>query len=312
MKNKYIQLFGYLISVFLIYVLFRNARIDEFRWIIGQYRATDILLLFCVLLAGYFIRTWRWKVLLNAARLSYGFGELYINFVISIGINNLVPLRAGDVYRVLGVEGSATKGQLLGTLFVERILDAFSLVLLFLLWTLIGGVAFSYKVLYFPAIFIVVLALLGLMSYYFSKNNSRMPVLQKYKEIIYRFFVQLKDFVSYKVLLFSLIISLAGWLPETLIFYLVSKQQHLLVSYTSTALTHSAATLSTMVPSSPGFIGTFHYASYTVMSGAGVSSDQSLVFATLVHFFLWAPSVVLLPFFLILKRFGFIDKNHKR
>jgi uncharacterized membrane protein YbhN (UPF0104 family) len=49
----------------------------------------------------------------------------------------------------------------------------------------------------------------------------------------------------------------------------------------------AAATLATLVPSSPGYVGTFHYAAALTMEAAGMGRDAATAAAILIHGVLW-------------------------
>jgi len=309
LNRKLTQLLGYLISAALIISLLKKAKTQDFTEIIHSFHTADLIALIIILFVGYGVRTFRWSILLKTVNLKYKFFELYANFLISIGINNLLPLRAGDAYRILGVDGVATKKQLLATLLIEKILDTLSLLVLLLIWGKLTKTMLPSQTIHMPAILITLIATAATASFFFTRNcNTKKIYFKKIKTTISDFFVQLQEFLKPIPLIKAAILSFIGWLPETLIFFIIANHQGLHLSYPTTALSHSVATLSTMIPSSPGFFGTFHYASYTILKLAKVNADQSLVFATLTHFFLWAPSVILSPLLFILKKFGFILK----
>jgi hypothetical protein len=52
----------------------------------------------------------------------------------------------------------------------------------------------------------------------------------------------------------------------------------------------SIATLSTLVPSSPGYVGPFHLAAFTAVSLIGGTAAQAGSFAVLAHLALWLPT----------------------
>jgi hypothetical protein len=49
----------------------------------------------------------------------------------------------------------------------------------------------------------------------------------------------------------------------------------------------SVGTLSTIIPSSPGYVGTFHYFTARAVSGFGASEVGATAFAILIHAILW-------------------------
>lgn len=54
----------------------------------------------------------------------------------------------------------------------------------------------------------------------------------------------------------------------------------------------STATLSTLLPSSPGYLGTFHFFAMQAAIAFGAAPASAAAFAILVHLMLWAPTTV--------------------
>jgi hypothetical protein len=55
----------------------------------------------------------------------------------------------------------------------------------------------------------------------------------------------------------------------------------------------ATATLATLLPSSPGYLGTFDYFAVLGMTSYGYSRESALAFALVVHALLWLPLTVL-------------------
>ena len=49
----------------------------------------------------------------------------------------------------------------------------------------------------------------------------------------------------------------------------------------------SVATLSTLIPSSPGYVGTFHYSLAKSLQLFGMSNEESHTYALLIHTIFW-------------------------
>ena len=57
-------------------------------------------------------------------------------------------------------------------------------------------------------------------------------------------------------------------------------------------LVMSMATIATLVPSSPGYVGPFHLAAFTAISLVGGTSSQAGSYAIIVHLALWASTTL--------------------
>ncbi len=55
----------------------------------------------------------------------------------------------------------------------------------------------------------------------------------------------------------------------------------------------AAATLATLVPSSPGYVGTFHYAAVLTLEAAGMGRDAATATAILIHAVLWVTTTAI-------------------
>ena len=81
------------------------------------------------------------------------------------------------------------------------------------------------------------------------------------------------------------------WLAEAGFLFL-SLGAGLNLNYTSAVLVMSITTLSTLVPSSPGYVGTFHLAAFTTLTFTGVSVSEAASASIMIHFALWLPTTL--------------------
>lgn len=117
-----------------MYWLFRDHSLTEF---IDQLLQVDygwIMVAFCLILLGYFIRAWRWRMLLEPVGYKGPVIRLFYN-VMALYLVNLVLPRAGEVYRcgLLYRTDNIPVSASLGTVVTERIIDMVMLLLVTLL-----------------------------------------------------------------------------------------------------------------------------------------------------------------------------------
>lgn len=304
--KKIYQLIGYLISLAFIWLLVDRLDHLDLAALARQHDALDSILLVAALLAGYGLRTYRWSILLKAAGADYRFSYLYSNFIVSVGLNNILPLRAGDAYRVFGLDGGASKVLLVTSLIAERVFDLLSLIVLFCIWWTLSNYKLPVEIssqltIYLSLIFIVggacillVHKLAGRYHQAADSSGSQGSLKRSFKTLI----AHASIFFSTRVLTRTIPLSLLCWLPECFIFFSISSQIGLDLPFTLASMAHAVATLATVIPSAPGFFGTFHFAIFSLLSLAGIESNAAAAYSVSAHFFLWAPPVVFTAVFL--------------
>jgi glycosyltransferase 2 family protein len=95
-----------------------------------------------------------------------------------------------------------------------------------------------------------------------------------------------------RVLFTLLILSAVIWVGETGLFWAVLKGLSIDAGFPAALMIMAVATLSTLVPSSPGYIGPFHLAAYSAAVMLGGSPAQAASFALLAHLGLWLPTTL--------------------
>jgi len=98
----------------------------------------------------------------------------------------------------------------------------------------------------------------------------------------------LKPALLVAILLFSALV----WMAEAGLFYFVLLGAGIDATPLMALLVMAVATLSTLVPSSPGYIGSFHLAVFAAASMVGANAAQAGSYAVIVHLALWLPTTV--------------------
>jgi uncharacterized protein (TIRG00374 family) len=257
--------------------------------------------LFVVL--AYAMRITRWWAMLRALSPSVPLFDCVAPFLISIAVNNVAPLRAGDVVRAIGFSGQLgiAATSLLATVLLERLLDLAVLVALaFMLIAALPAGTLPPAVV--SAVWLaagigmtaaVILLTLPRPLQRAADWTLRRPMVQRSRLLAAgvrhanTLLATLSSVSSPRLLALLLPMSLMAWLLEGGAFAAVAwdlgPKNDLLAPYAALAV----GTLSTLVPSAPGYVGTFHYAVATTVQAFGWPAAEALAFAVAVHLLLW-------------------------
>lgn len=299
--GKLKHLLGFGITILCLFVLYKQVNIVEVMRAFEGFNSLYLIAGACSLAAGYAMRVLRWSLLLNSANAGIRYSQCIAPFLGSIALNNVLPLRLGDVVRALVFPASMgiTKLTATSSLVIERLVDLVTLV-----FCLMIGLAFiqTFQIPQHYQTLAITLVLLGtgfliagiLFSGSVSKWLLRLSVKANTSEIKTKLFKVFAEFFSGlnqmsrpSLLAPVLVLSMLIWVGEAGLFYFILLGFSIDFSPLTALLIMALATLSTLVPSSPGYIGPFHLAAYTAVLMAGVSNAEAASYAVLVHLALW-------------------------
>jgi uncharacterized protein (TIRG00374 family) len=254
---------------------------------------------------GVWLRSTRWRLLLPEYDVKTS--TLFRALVVGFTVNNVLPLRMGEVARayLLARWAHIPYGSTIASLVVERVLDGFSLAVLLLIslqllpgapgYLLVVGVVAA-------AGFLAVLVVLALAAWRASLLTALASFLTRWlptrvghaitrlAENFARSLALVHDPVR---LVRLLILSLLAWSFELGLFFVILLSFGLPASYPLALLVGSAANFATLIPSSPGYAGTFDGVLVKVLSDvAGVPASTALSYDVVVHAALFLPVVV--------------------
>jgi uncharacterized protein (TIRG00374 family) len=284
-----------------------------------------IALLACV--ADMTVRITRWWWMLRAADPDLRLVSCVWPFLGSLALNNTVPLRAGDVVRVFGFRRTlkAPTAHILGTLVLERVLD-----LLVLLGILFVGVFGTTGL--FPRSFMLAAGTAGAAVLVGLLAITLFParVTSLIQELVRRLFRRRSWLPAATRVIAQLTASLAllrspgravrlvglsllAWVLEGAVFGCVAWSLHIAVPWAAPWLSLGAATLATLLPSSPGYVGTFDYFAALGLTAYGATPASATAFALVTHLILWLPVTAAgLIFLLVPPTAGTVDLNSQR
>jgi uncharacterized protein (TIRG00374 family) len=254
--------------------------------------------------AGVWLRSVRWGLLLpeHVVKTSTLFRALVVGFT----VNNLLPLRMGEIARayLLARWCRISYGATIASLVVERVLDGLSLAILLLAALSVvraPGYLLAVGVLAAGG-FLTGAALLALAAWrastlirlsHFVSGFLPARFGQRLVGLGESFARSLALVHDPARLLRLLGLSLLAWCFELGLFFVLLLAFGLPASYPLALLVGSAANFATLIPSSPGYVGTFDGVLINVLRDvAGIAAGQAAAYDVVVHAALFLPVVV--------------------
>ena len=280
---------GLLVSGFFLWYTFRGISLAQIRsvrlvspvWILGVIGFTCL---------SYTLRCVRWTRMMRPTGARFSVCARVL--LTSLAANNILPLRIGDIMRVFTYSGDlgTSPSVILSTVILEKLLDIFVLVLLFV--TFMGSNVSPHS----RALAELMLALssAGLLTVLLGARFLQAPMVRLFARLPPR--PVLKKVEHWLMLALDCIreIGVAGsvllllqsgiiWAAEGMIFVSGIHLVGLAVDAIGPWQAVSVANLSYLIPSSPGAIGTFEWAVKTALVSHGAGEGRSAVFALALH-----------------------------
>ena len=280
---------GLLISAFFLWYTFRgisfaqilSLRIEHPGWIAGVLGFT---------VAGYTLRCVRWTRMMRPTGARFAVCARVL--MTSLAANNILPLRIGDVMRIFTYAGElgASPSVILSTVILEKLLDIFVLVLIFV--ATVGSIATPHlRLIADVSLGISTAGLLVLLlgarplQAPVQRLFSRLPANPKLEKVEHWITLALDvtGRLGIRGSLLLLLQSIFIWACEGMIFVSAIRLLGLPVDRVGPWLAVSFANLSYLIPSSPGAIGPFELAVKTSLVHHGASMSQAAVFGLAIH-----------------------------
>jgi uncharacterized protein (TIRG00374 family) len=276
--------------------------IDAFREATGRW----VIAALAAFVLGYLCRIARWHAMLSGSVSGLRLRLCAGPFLASFAANNVLPFRAGDVMRIFAFNRTlgTTSGLVAATLFVERLLDLLMVVVLFATavhmfdvgpslvsgvgsTALFGGGALLLLVLLFPRPFAPIAHWAGrLVSRFAPRIGAHLT------EEIVKGLATLEQLSKGHVMLKLLGWSALAWMFEGCVFWFAALALPSITAPVGAWLALPVATFATLIPSTPGYVGTFDYFTAWAMIRLGNAPSPSAAAAFLVHMLLWLPPTV--------------------
>lgn len=302
-KNVFKLSLSVLIAGFCIWFILSRVNFQDFKISLSSANITWLLSAAIFFFVGYAFRIQRWRLILKLDRPSISWQDCAGPLLASFAMNNVVPFRAGDVLRAFAFNKKlkTTSGVVIASLFIERFFDFFVLVLLLFLisiffhfnFSILYGLLFKLSLGLILLIFLIILFIPNVLKKILFQVERYLGLMlpqfaQKISKEINQIFLTIEKCRGYRITELFLW-SILAWISEGIVFYLTAISFPTLIYPQASLATFPLSTLSTLIPGTPGYIGTFDYFVIQSMAHFGNNIVSSTAYAFILHIILWLP-----------------------
>lgn len=125
-------LINFLVSIALaavfLYLAFADINLSEVIHLVSEASIFWILIFSVLIMLGHYVRTVRWKIILNSVKPTVKMWNLFGALMIGYGVNCVTP-KLGEVTRaiMIGRYENLSRSSMFGTVIVERVIDIISM-----------------------------------------------------------------------------------------------------------------------------------------------------------------------------------------
>lgn len=292
---------SFFLAIFFLYFAFKSVDFDK---VIPVFKKIDwklIPLWFVFASISYFLRTFRWSVILLPLK-KINLINLFYYLVIGFFCNIILPVRIGEVVRayITGLKNNISKASVLGTVIVERVLDVFGFIFLGLisLFFLPTSEIFKKSLISVIVIFIIVVIIMFVMFYKKIpiKNFFLFRILPKklkIVEFIENIIAGFKIISSPLHLLWIFFLTSILWLNETIIAMVLINACNVKIGFFGSMFVLVMILVGVSVPSGPGFVGGYEFFGISALKTLGIEPSVAAGVILFLHFIVFISTIIL-------------------
>jgi glycosyltransferase 2 family protein len=280
--------------VFFLWLVLRQTSWEQVRIILSKSNLGWLLVALSFYTIDLLVRASRWRVLLSDVKM-LSFKSVGVALLVGYAANNILPARLGELFRAdfAGRRYHLSRSAVVGSIFVERVLDGLIVVLclglgrLFIPEQTVLSSLTAVAALVFGGIFIA----LWLLSRKAGLSwVDRLPPALTKRILSFRQGLSVLRGAGFgRVVSLSLI----TWFFEGMMFWSVLKAVDISLGWQQMLSVIGVASLSTLIPSAPGFVGTYQYAFAFTVQLFGYEPARGVAAATAIQIFLLGSVTVL-------------------
>jgi uncharacterized protein (TIRG00374 family) len=284
---------GLLVSAFFLWYTFRGISFEQIRalrfvhpsWILGVLAFT---------LASYTLRCVRWTRMMRPTGARFPVCARVL--MTSLAANNILPFRIGDIMRVFtyAPDLGASPSAILSTVILEKLLDIFVLVLLFVAFMgsnvnprsrLIAEILLAISSIGLLVLILGARTLEPIIRRLFAPPHKNPKIASKLHKLEHWLLLALQCIREIGIFgsLLLLVQSCIIWACEGMIFVSAARLIGLVTDRVGPWQAVSVAALSYLIPSSPGSIGTFEWAVKTSLVSHGAAEHTAALYGLALH-----------------------------
>jgi hypothetical protein len=277
---------GIAIGVFFLCLALHQTNVAQVRVILAQSQIHWLLIAISFYFADLTIRVVRWWVLILPIK-ALSLRAIGTALLIGYAVNNILPARLGEIFRInfAGRRYQMPRSAIAGSIFVERVLDGLIVVLCLILGRLFlpNQGTLNTLTLLGSLIFIGIFLLLGFLSRESYLDNFVRSSAVSNRLLSFRKGLSVMRGDSF---LLPASLSLIIWLLEGAAIWSVLKALEISIDWQGMLSVVGVVSLSTLLPSAPGFVGTYQYAYALAVGWFGYEPTLGVAAATATQIFL--------------------------
>jgi hypothetical protein len=299
---------GLAVGAVFFYLAVRSVNLEQMLAALGRARYGFVLLAAALMFAAHYLRALRWGYFLAPVK-RVPMGSLFSALMIGYAANTFMPAHLGEFLRafVVGKRQDISVSAAFASIVVERVVDVVSLIAIMALVILVhpfpGWLEASGALMLAAAL--LAFGILIAAKRYESRTAALIHALARpfperiggrLEALAANFLAGLVPLKSAGHYLAAAVLSIAIWLGYAACYYACLEAFDLVATH------HLAwyvglvvlvfTTISVVIPSTPGYVGTFHYLCQLSLVMFGVSASEALSFAVVAHFISLAPVAV--------------------
>jgi len=319
--NKKIIL-GILISVVLVYLSVRGINLQDVLNDLKKIQLSYVILFILLMICMQYLRSYRWGVILQPME---KIDQVPLFSITSVGFLAIaaIPARIGELARpyLISKRSSIKMSSALGTIFIERILDSFTVLTIATVvllidmpfdlpsWMVKSSIIFSLLAL---SLFCFILFLILRREAALKFINiilNRLPgkLANKIDAAIHHFIDGLQIVTNIKLFSYLLFLSVVIWLVDVLAIYVLLLAFGYTLPVIASFVVMVILIVGIAIPAAPGFVGNWHYACVFALGLFGLAKADALSFAVVHNFLSMAIVLVLGVGFLPFNRFSIAE-----
>jgi hypothetical protein len=282
-------------SVFFLWLVLRDADLDAV-WRALRDADVGLVLLAAVVIQGVYVaQAARWRQIADTLELSVR--RFYALVLGGIGANNVLPLRIGDILRArwLATSAEIPTGRAFGSVFRDRACDVLTLVVaLAVTLPIVGDAAWVKRIAVGGIVLLAVLAIVvaGAVAYARTRPRARRETRSRARQLLRDTIDEVASPIGRRRVVLALTLSGVAWGVWACAAGLVCRSLGISLSPIELVFVTAVINLGVVIPSSPGFIGTYQWLAVSALGVVGVDGDVAIAFSLLMQAIWFIPTTV--------------------
>jgi hypothetical protein len=269
------KVLGIVIGVAAIYFSLKNIRGNEIAKSLESMKASWIIPIVLLNFAVIGCKALRWQFMITPVKRIH-FLTMFRVLIIGFMANNILPARLGEAVRVhmLGRDTDVSKVRAAASLIADRVIETVSFLMFAALLMIISDVP---KWMHLGlSITLGITITLYLLAFIYSKKEVTNPFLKKIQDGV-------QALLHLKLTLLGTATSLVSWLLQGVMLYMTQVAFGIELPIWGIILVLLAINLAVAVPSTPGHVGTFEFASILAYTYLGLDKSMGLLVGATFH-----------------------------